>query len=77
MAVIQSTFSLQTGVRLLDEMLSERIKAGKKLNVTDEHIMDYLRSKSVADQYPTHTYGSKDPNAGFESLAGRVVDTRA
>ena len=34
-------------------------------------------SKSVADQYPTHTYGSKDPNAGFESLAGRVVDTRA
>ncbi len=77
MAVLNSNFSLHTGTRLLGQMLSERINAGKKLNVTDQHILDYLSSKSVADQYPTHTYGSKDPNAGFESLAGRVMNTRA
>ena len=77
MAVINSNFSFQTGARLLGQLLSERVRTGKPLNATDSHAWYYLISKSVADQYPTHRYGSGDPNAGFETLAGRVLSTSA
>lgn len=73
MAYVYSDISTFSGRRMLEMVLSQQVRAGARLQVTDEIIALYLRSLQIAEQYPTKVMTASQRGIPPEILRGLIA----
>ncbi|EGY26880.1 hypothetical protein DA2_0777 [Desulfovibrio sp. A2] len=73
MAYVYSDISTFSGRRMLEMVLGQQVRAGARLQVTDEIIALYLRSLQIAEQYPTKVMTASQRGVPPEILRGLIA----
>ncbi|BFR48311.1 hypothetical protein RVX_R13720 [Nitratidesulfovibrio sp. HK-II] len=73
MAYVYSDISTFSGRRMLEMVLGQQVRAGARLQVTDEIIALYLRSLKIAEQYPTKVMTASQRGVPPEILRGLIA----
>jgi hypothetical protein len=73
MAVIRSDQVTASGEKSLTILLKALISQGKQLAVADRHAAAYLRSKQIADQYPTKVHSAADHTSFPQEHARGII----
>lgn len=70
MAYVYSDISTFSGRRMLEMVLAQQVRAGMRLQITDEIIAMYLQSLKIAEQYPTKVVTASQRGVAPEILRG-------
>ena len=73
MAYIYSDISTFSGRKMLEMVLGQQVRAGMRLQVTDEIIALYMRSLQVAEQYPTKIMTASQRGVAPEVIRGLIA----
>lgn len=73
MAYVYSDISTFSGRKMLEMVLGQQVRAGMRLQITDEIIALYMRSVQVAEQYPTKVVTASQRGVAPEVIRGLIA----
>lgn len=74
MAIIRSDLTNFEGRRIIERLLAEQIRTGKKITVSDDILMQYFMSLHVTEQYPNKIQTAANQEKPNDYLLGMFAN---